>query len=275
MKELKTKVFNSLNEQKEFIKEYIKKGKHVVSMIKRHEKNQKDFYGKNSLEETLKGFDYGFQGNTEYFLENLSDTSNGEYTDNCIRMDIEGCAYDMGAVIAGEPECCINMQTRGIGKRIEINIDLSFHCGFTAEEINNRGIAIVRLINTLLAKGYIVDLYVYCYNNQDDMDVYYKTKISTETLTISTVAFISSVEFFRKIDWITTEVLRGKPSEDGLGCSRYSSSEVQNKITKSGLCIPGGYQGCNHDNVRSVEAATKWVQKLYEDYCKQESEVAA
>ena len=271
-KVIKCVEFDSIIDQYEYIMPSIRNNR--FGNVTELEKDM-GWNGSYTLNEVIEGMKYGLQKSTDYFLDNIKEIRSQDTTGRGTFLDYDGFAYDMGSVVEGVPECCLNADLPAVKPCIKVLVDVSFSCWHSANQLDNRGIAIVRLINTLLAKGYIVDLYVYCYNNQDDMDVYYKTKISTETLTISTVAFISSVEFFRKIDWITTEVLRGKPSEDGLGSSIYSSSEVQNKITKSGLCIPGGYQGCNHDDVRSVEAATKWVQKLYEDYCKQESEVAA
>lgn len=286
MGEVKTKTFGSLSEQKEYIKALVKANKWVVRDIRDEQPRNKEFYGSYSLDETLKGMDYGFQTNTDYFLENLQQLDSDETGENIVKMDIEGFAYDMGAVISGEPECCVNMNTRGVGKTITINMDMNFSWQFTAEEINNRSIAVVKLINTLMSNGYIVNFYVSSFNKQNDLAVYYKTKIDTETINISTIAFISSVEYFRQIGWITVDVIRDRKSIPTRGNGFYESEEQKKRFTEGeGFFIPGFYyldKYCPEYDLRklkeelsTVDKATKHIEKLYNEFCSKQERKAA
>ena len=149
--------FDNLVEQKEYIKDAIKTRKwKVVSEIEREQPKNTDFYGETNLEDTLLSMDYGLKSYTEYFLDNIDDISSESDGADGMFMDYEGFAYDMGAVVSGEPECCVNMNQLAPTPVINIVVDISFVCRVTAKEIMNRGIAITNLVNTLLTKKYIV-----------------------------------------------------------------------------------------------------------------------
>ena len=108
MAKLITKTFDNLYEYREFAEKCAKEENYsIVSRVKR-EAGRNDFYGNLKFEDTIEAMKYGIKDYTSYFLENIADTTSEEYGGQGIFMDIEGFAYDMGAVVSGEPECCIN-----------------------------------------------------------------------------------------------------------------------------------------------------------------------
>lgn len=264
--------FDNLVEQKEYIKDAIKTRKwKVVSEIERDQPTRTDFYGETNLEDTLLSMDYGLKSYTEYFLDNIDDISSESDGAYGMFMDYEGFAYDMGAVVSGEPECCVNMNQLAPTPIINIIVDISFVWNVSATKIMNRGIAITNLVNTLLAKKYIVNLEFVDFNIQNDIRTRIYTKIDTTTISIATIAMLCSPQFFRQISWITTDELREKDSESGRGNS-ILDSRVINELKKDALFIGGSYNdngACNQRGVYdSVKKANEYITELFNEYCK-------
>ena len=69
----------------------------------------RDFYGKpKSFKNLIDWLRYGQETQTEAFIDNLKDAGTSIDVNDGIFRDIEGFAYDMGSVVKGEPECCLN-----------------------------------------------------------------------------------------------------------------------------------------------------------------------
>lgn len=226
-----------------------------------------NFYGNNSLQNTVRGMNYGFQKSTDYFMNVLEE--NKSFTDNNsgIFMDNEGFAYDMGAVVNGEPECCLNTGLPTLTPCIKILVDLSFPWHYTSEEIFNRGIAITNLVETLLANGYIVDLYAIEFNSQSDMDVIYTNKIDTQNLSIANIAFMSSPEYFRKIGFITVDRIRNKESEAGRGRSQMLKFMIDKIKRDKIFFISGGFTGAMKDFFVTPLKAIEDLTEKFNTYC--------
>lgn len=264
-KKIKCVDFNGFIDQYEYIKSFIKNNTfNTASDVDKKD----DFYGKNDLQKTINGMSYGFREATNYFLDSISEIKNTNGLSDGMFMDIEGFAYDMGAVVNGEPECCINIGLPTPTPCITIMIDLPFSCMFTSKQIYNRGVAITNLINTLLLNGYIVDLYGMEYNTQSDMDTMYTIKIDTKTLSISNIAFLSSPEYFRKIGFITIDKIRNRESERGRGRSKTLDFMVK-KIKKDKIFFIGGDFNDNEigKNLNSIKDADNYILKIFNKYC--------
>lgn len=256
--------FDNLQEQKDYISEAVRTKK--WSIVK--EIVPDDFYGRHTLEETMQGMDYGFPANTEIFLSNIKDVSSEDIGGENVYMDIQGFAYDMGAVVSGEPECCINFNTNGNTPVIKILIDIGFDGSVRAEYINNRSFAIVNLINTLINKKYIVDVKFLNYNIQGDMSTVVFTKCNVENLSIATIAMISSPEYFRQIIWITRDELRNKESEYGRGRTTNDNKFKELLKNENALFIPGSF--INHNftyDCQTKEKANSYITQLFNEYC--------
>jgi len=226
-----------------------------------------DFYGSNNLLNTIEGMNYGFQKSTDYFLNCLEEVKKQDDSSDGVFMDYEGFAYDMGAFVSGEPECCLNMGLPTPTPYIKILVDISFPWYYSSTQIFNRGIAITNLVETLLINNYIVDLYAMEYNSQNCMDVMYTNKIDTRSLSISNIAFMSSPEYFRKIGFITIDKIRGKESEAGRGHSGMLGFML-NKIKKDKIFfISGGFTGASNTHFETPQRAIEWLLHSFNMYC--------
>lgn len=266
--------FDNLVEQKEYIKEAIATGKwNIVSEIRERQPVETNFFGDTNLENTLIAMDYGLKSYTEYFLDNLDEINSEQDGADGMFMDYEGFAYDMGAVVSGEPECCVNMNQLAPTPVINICVDISFCWNVPAKEIMNRGIAITNLINTLLTKKYIVNLEFVHYNIQSDMNTYLRTKIDTTTISISTIAMLCSPQFFRQISWVSIDECREKNSDCGRGNSILNKKQRE-MLSKDALFIGGSYNDDNYTDdggYGTVEKANKHIIELFNDYCRKQN----
>lgn len=229
-----------------------------------------NFYGKHDLSTALDGMNYGFTEMTDYFKNVMAQIKSCTKSFDGIFMDYQGFAYDMGAVVSGEPECCVNMGLPVPTPCVKIFVDIAWSSWITAEQILNRGIAITNLINTLLINGCIVDLYAVRYNIQNDMEILFMTKVDTKTLSIANIAFMCSPCYFRKIGWITTDCIRNKRSEAGRGMSRMSDFMLQKLKNDKIFFIGGDYTNSSIvEHIHTIESANKYILEIFKKYCEE------
>ena len=228
-----------------------------------------DFFGKYTLSETLNGMKYGFQDETDYFLDTIVKINRTTDINNGLFMNYEGFAYDMGKVVSGEPECCLNIGLPNSTPYIKIYVDISFSCIYKAEQIYNRGIAITNLINTLLLNGVIVDLYFMEYNHQYDLDIMYTLKVDTTTLSISCIAYLCTPDYFRKMGFILIDLIRNKQSEDGRDNSTVLPFMLENFKKNKIFFIGGSYTNekfCK--NLQNINVANNYLINMFNKFCK-------
>lgn len=264
---IKCAEFSSLTEQLAYIDDFITNNTFGTAK----EVNKTDnFFGKHNLSQSIDGMLYGFDENTQYFSKVMSKMKSKTSNSDGIYLDYEGFAYDMGSVVSGEPECCLNTGEAKSIPCVKIMVDIAWSWSVTAEKIYNRGIAITNLINTLLINGCIVDLYVFRYNIQDDMDILFTTKIDTKILSISAIAFICSPEYFRKIGWITTDKIRNKKSANHRGNST-ATKFLLDKIKRDKIFFIGGDYTLpsiiNH--LTTVEHVNVFILKMFKEFCEE------
>ena len=229
------------------------------------------FHGVNSFDGMLDRIRFGDKVQTEFFIKEIKAPNDESDCNTGVFMDIEGFAYDMGSVINGEPECCVNFGSPETKPSLNIYIDIGY-CGKTdVKTINYRGIAITKLINSLLAKGYILNVYVVHYITTEEKTengrMYAQLfKIPTDYLTISTIAYSCTCDFFRVVTWLLTAIQMKLKSYTGQGKSMPERS-ILDAIKKRGdLYIPSGYTD-GRFNYCSKEEAEKLVFDCYEKYC--------
>lgn len=270
--ETRTITFDSLHELTDYVDKAIKENRwEVIKEIRQRQGGREKFFGDTNLENTMQAARYGLKEYTNYFLDNIKDIKpEGDMYDD-IFLDYQGFAYDMGSVVAGVPECCINCGAPSISPTITIYVDITFYCGTKAKQIQNRGIAITNLINTLIARKYIIDLYFIDYNCQSDMNTLITTKIDAATLSVATVAFMCSPQFFRQMSWIATDELRNNDSCLGRGQSRLTE-EMRKKIKDENIFYIGGSytdEGCL-DHYNNVNEANTYIAKKFNKFCEQQ-----
>jgi len=76
-----------------------------------------------TYEETMNELLFGNKDITYKFLEGLKNLGQERETNTGIFMNTEGFAYDMGAVVSGEPECCVDMKAPESKKSLTILMD--------------------------------------------------------------------------------------------------------------------------------------------------------
>lgn len=267
--------FDSMSEVAEYIEntENINKYSLVSSSYLRMESG---FLGISSFDGIISRLKFGDEKITTKYLDKLENIRNESSIDNSTyRMDIEGVAYDMGAVVAGEPECCINLGAPDTKPYLKIYIDTGYCGRVSPETINNRGIAIFQLISNLVARGYILDIYIIHYITVSEGEPRFcaqLVKLSTEYLVTSQLAFGGTCEFFRVVTWLLTAIQIKRKSYTGEGKSE-PRKEVIEEFKKDGLYIPSGYTDCRFDKC-TLKEATDLVTEIYNEYTRKEAKCA-
>lgn len=226
----------------------------------------KEFHGVSSFDNMLDRLRYGDKVQTQSYIDNLKDLDSYDELDVGIFRDVEGFAYDMGSVVNGEPECCLNFGSPEAKQSMNIYIDIGYCGEVDVDVINNRGYAIVKLINSLISKGYILNIYIVHYISIWGGDEYAQLfKVSTDFLTLSTLAYSGTCDFFRVISWLLTAIQMKDKSYTGDGRSKPSDKILEVIKERGNLYIPSGYTDNKLDNC-SKEEAEKLVMGYYNKY---------
>ena len=235
------------------------------------------WHGVKSFDEALNNLLFGNKESTQSFIDNLKDIPDEVDVNSGIYLDVNGFAYDMGSVVSGEPECCLNLGMPEPKQSINILVDFSYRCGVDAKVIINRGIAITNFINTLIAKGYVVTLNMvkiyyplshFGKNGNLEQSIF-SICVPTENVCCGTVAFYSSVEFFRVIMILVQSMLTELNDEPGLGHSSESREEYQEIWGKDSFFIPGGYVDNRANRLKSVKDAEDYISDLFNKWSKE------
>lgn len=266
-KSIKCVDFIGLIDQYNFILEELHNKRYKTIVMQENEVDDK-WWGNHSLQETIDGMFYGFESSTEYFMNNIEQSKYCSDKDNGLYMSDNGIVYDMGSVLAGIPECCLDFGLPNPTPYIKIMVDLSFPSYFSQTQIYNRGLAVLALIQTLILSGCLVDLYMFELNIQSDMTIMYTNKVDINFLSIAHLAFLCSTEYFRRIGFITTECIRKRSSE--VGCGRGDLPQfVIDKIKKDKIFyVGGGYTDselCNQLDI--VDDAIECLLSKFNKFC--------
>lgn len=257
--------FDSMNEIAEYIQNTSDIDKYEL-ISKSYLRSESSFLGIDSFDKVLDRLRFGDDKMTTMFLDQLATlkTEEGE-TQNVFFMDTEGVAYDMGSVVAGEPECCINQGYPESKPYIKIFIDTGYCGGVSPKTISYRGVAVYQLITNLISRGYIVDVYFIHYIDVSGGGYYAQTvKLSTDYLVTSQIAFGGTCEFFRIVTWLLTAIQCKDKYYTGNGRSM-PSKEVIESFKKEGLFIPSGYTD-NRFNCCDQKQAIQYVSEIYNEY---------
>lgn len=226
---------------------------------------ERHFYGISKFDGVLDRLKYGDTETTKTYLDKLKSAQEDGEEINNIHMDIEGFAYDMGAVVSGEPECCVNSGHPTVKPHLNIYIDTGYSGGVSPSVIANRGVAIYQLVSNLLSKGYLLDIWVVHYIDCSNGDSFcQRVKLSTEYLTVSQLAFAGRCEFFRVVTWLLTAIQKKDYRYTGSGKSEPSRSVVE-ELKKDGLFIPSGYTD-GRFNGCSKEQALEYIVEIYNEF---------
>ena len=227
------------------------------------------FRGGKTIKDMVHDMTYGDDKATASLLYNIKSTNKEIDQDNgWVGMDIEGVAFDMGSVVGGEPECCIAMGQPSIKKHLKIIIDVGY-CGETeASIIQNRGVGILNLINTLQCQGYILDVGFIRFNKASMMANI--TNINTENICVAQLAPLCHPTYFRGCTWLV-EAMENKSHSSGSGNST-CPKEVIDSFEKDGVFyIGGGYTDSKMSSLKDGTKATEYIAKLFNKFCEEQN----
>ena len=226
---------------------------------------EREFYGVSSYKDMHDRLKYGDSKVTSIYLDKLKSITDESEIYNEIKMDVEGYAYDMGAVVSGEPECCLNSGYPSVKPHLNIYIDTGYNGSVSPSTIANRGIAVYQLISNLLSQGYLLDIWIIHYIETSSGEYCcQRVKLSTEYLTVSQLAFGGTCEFFRVITWLLTAIQVKRHSYTGSGQSMPKSCVID-ELQKTGLYIPSGYTDSRF-NCCDLKQAQEYVIDIYNEY---------
>lgn len=229
----------------------------------------KSFHGVSSFDGIFDRLRYGDKVQTENFINELKDLDTFDEIDVGIFRDVEGFAYDMGSVVNGEPECCLNFGSPEAKPTLNMYIDIGYCGGVEVKTINYRGYAIIKLINTLISKGYILNIYVVHYITTYDGkyagDYAQLFRVPTNFLTLSTIGYSCCCDFFRVVSWLLTAIQSKCKTHSGNGRSMPNSKIIEAIKERGDLYIPSGYTD-GRLNICDKERAEELVMGYYNDY---------
>ena len=224
-------------------------------------REEASWYGTSTFKDISDRLKYGDSKITSMYMDKLKQLSN-----EC--EDYTGISIDMGAVVSGEPECCLNSGFPETKPHLNIFVDIGYCGGVPANIIANRGVAILNLISSLVSQGYLLDIWIVHYIDSSGSRYFsQRVKLSTEFMTIAQLAFAGKSEYFRVVTWLLTAIQRKEYSYTGSGYSK-PSGEVITKLKKEGLYIPSGYTD-GRFNSCNLNTAMELVQEIFNDYVKE------
>lgn len=229
-------------------------------------KDNSSFLGISSFDNVLERLRYGDKVQTELFINELKDLDTFDETDVGIFRDVEGFAYDMGSVVNGEPECCLNFGSPEAKLHLNVYIDLAYTGWASPTSINNRGLAIIKLVNSLISKGYILDIYVVRYATLYNDEKYaQQIKVPTQFLTLSTLAYACTCDFYRIVTWLLTAIQCNNKNYAGDSSAQIDEELLEAIKARGDLYISGGFNDRRFDSCDKKEAE-ELVMGYYNDY---------
>ena len=267
--DIKTVQFADIMDMAKFIDE--NRGKQKWRVL---EKDANSWNNNCDFDKAYNQMVYGYKYN-QNLMDNLADFTDEDMLDiGGLSMDVEGSAYDMGAVVQGVPECCIADTAVEEKKHLRLVASVGFNSGVDSEYIINRGVAIADLAASLMLKGYVVDLdFLMQYNptwSGSCGSAIFFIRIPPGGFCASTIAFLTSAQFLRKIcigvcDFILQKDIDGHAT--GI-----KSKKVLDWCKKNSLYSEDGYDIDNNSTVREMyrtpQKARETVKDIYDNWLK-------
>lgn len=190
-----------------------------------------------------------------------------------VSMGVEGCVYDMGAVLSGIPECCVQMDSPSDSRVIDIYVDIGYCGGVSAERINIRTIAIMKLINQLVLQKVVVNFHLAHFTTVDG-DYNLGTIITLNGLEglVPQMAYLCSPSFFRVVSWNLNEIRCG--INGGSARSMPSDKLIKSIEETGGFYIPGGYVDSFWEYVNTQDEADSHLMESYNKFLERRKEAA-
>ena len=210
--------------------------------------------------------DVGTNKYDKYVFDNLKEPKLEDDENSGFSMSNEGFAYDMGSVIEGNPECCIAQKALSPRKYIKIVLEHFSTWQASSGDLANKAVAVANLINSLLAKGYIVDVKLVTLQYEDDnrkkdWNDYitdFSIDIPTNALNLQKLVYMFSSEFYRGISFLYIAIIANRPGACNGRSVKNDREEVVREYAKKNVCyIPGIYS--DHSRYSTIERANERI----------------
>lgn len=235
----------------------------------------REWSGNCSFGDAITRFQHGNTSYTQAFLEGLKAEEMFAEENTSFGMDVEGIAYDMGAVLDGNPECCLSQGYPELKRMLKVCVDITFSARIEPDVIRYRGIAIANLINTLAQLGYILDvdvLYIHDkYNLVGARNLYEFFRINTQTQCTAEFAFYMTPEFMRILCFAIAEIHNarkgGRRDIGGDAYGHIAGDFLKEMEEESVFFIGGSYNDVAMGAVNTQAEANALIVKRFNEFC--------
>lgn len=154
--------------------------------------------------------------------------------------DVTGQILDVGAFVAGEPECFMRRGPKPAPRSVPVYVDMGFSGGTSARTIQTRAAAITALVDELQTMGLIVDLHVARRQRLSDRSkpVIVDVAIDCRPVDVNILSYVCSPEFQRRWTWAVFEDYCDKNNPDYGG---YGSGQEMARPEEAGFMFVGSY----------------------------------
>ena len=221
-----------------------------------HGKMDSDFCSM-SWDEAVENALHGEAKNAKRFAGLIDKVSSMLHTEMpTLTHDVCGEILDVGAFVAGEPECFLRKLPRPAPKCIPITVDMSFVWYTTNQVIENRAASIVALIDELQRVGMAVDFKVQCTTQRFEdkkKDLVIDVDVPCKPVDINTISFICSPGFLRRYSFAVMEHYAG---HDKPAHGSYSRGIPLERPEEPGFLFVGSYDNEFHSrNWETLESS--------------------
>lgn len=158
-------------------------------------------------------------------LQSKLDTHSTDYvTEYVTTKSAAGSVIDIPSYVSGSPLCYISEKEVYEPKFVRLNVLLSYYCGTSKSQVENRALVTTSLINALEKEGYIVDINAFAISEEGKelMNINVNLKNSNDSLNkANLIKSLCYVEFLRRIIFRVKETIPVKDEDwgDGYGCT--------------------------------------------------------
>ena len=182
--------------------------------------------------------------------------------------DVWGSAWDMGALLAGEPEVGLQFDTVEVKNPcVKIVVDMFYSGVVPAAKLTQRAAALTALLAALNSMGYAVELDLWLASRNGDSK---KLEILIEVHNAGRVFDLARIAYWcghpAAVRQLCYPVMDRGYYESSVGCFGNSlpddarTAEKKKECKKEGwLYIESGYAGLVGDQYSTPEKAAKWV----------------
>lgn len=189
-------------------------GREVFISNKNEKSSRKNdsWSGDSTWEETIKHIREGYYQNLEEIKNSIKNDNFKMDLDNLFKFSesVCGCDVNIEKYLAGEPEDMFEFEEQKINKFVNLFIAVGANCDITAEELRQRGIKIMSIIDKLESKKIRCNLNLFSFSQSGNSIGYkltiikakkYKERLDMERLNYA----LTNPSFFRRIIFANNE----------------------------------------------------------------------